>query len=738
MTCPTRSGRKARLQVPVLAFFLLSIVAQVAVQLKAGYQAAYLNDPTHRGRGLSDTVAADAPWEVMRRDVSSLKQSITSNESKLVSSLSPKANAKVALPPRTSTFVDTSNTSRPTAKTNRPIRIIYGIVSHDLDHFERNRRNLIRRTSLSYFVTPANRSLLSDEDYEEQKHWICSLNDLEQHRLEHPEKCRMAYAFVLGANPNGPTMLLDFNESYPIAVSPPPDNATRADISDCVYLNIQENGKYGKSPTWFRYVIDVLDRHGWHDDFQYVWKSDSDNLLYTPNFFRYVDGKLPKRPSRVFGGRPLTYEKCGGDAHDHCSQMVGPLFMAGGGYFLSIDLARFITDSSAFDHEAVKLPHEDMTTGNFVYSHPKKIKIFKEPRKAGVIRKHPVKSNKKYKFWWQKMLRQERNRLLHKFEANDPRHEPRALVVMSMGEDAAHSKLVERFVWSARHQANFKGWIVLFTDARAGRYDNVESADTFIVIQPKPEHYNFQLQHKERIVGRLKTYVLEYVESEDRLDDIQLVYFLDLDVMFGSDIAPLFKGLEARYAIGGALLSDDDEEGTSSSSQIWFFGNNATNIPEGMTILDRDVSQSCLKRYRYWIDQDLEAENDQMALRRVIDGTEAEVLSKIPPCEVVVMGQDEKFILTPGDEEVSRRADDILDAQKNKTKLRNRYPPLLHIRSTGSQALTGNQHKHEIFLRDVLNINSRRKDRLGISRMSTIRLSENDMKEVKNAAVIPL
>jgi hypothetical protein len=306
-------------------------------------------------------------------------------------------------------------------KRKRVTRAFFGIMTYDSKD-EQKRRDLIRKTFLSYFVDHImNRTLVSEEEYNEKKHWICSLNDLDLGRLKYPEKCRMAYAFVMGAgNPDGPTMLLNFNESYPLSL-PPPKNETkshRKDATDSVYLNIQENGKFGKSPTWFRYAIEVLERHGWMKDWDYIFKSDTDNLIYTPNFFRFMDRLPQKRAVRVFGGRPLDYEGCGGDSHDHCKQMVGPVFMAGGCYFLSLDLAKFISDETTFNHTAVKLPHEDMTTGNFVFSHPKNIKMVKEPRSKGVIRTHPVKTDRKFNSRWNKMLSEENDRLTSSKKAN--------------------------------------------------------------------------------------------------------------------------------------------------------------------------------------------------------------------------------------------------------------------------------------------------------------------------------
>lgn len=294
----------------------------------------------------------------------------------------------------------------------RKTRMIYGIMTYDSES-ERQRRGLIRKTFLSYFQNLDILMNVTEEEYSKKKDWICSLNDLDHGRLEHPDNCRMAYTFVQGANPNGTNMLLTFNETYPLSL-PPPKAGTEEeekDLSDMIFLNIKENGKFGKTPTWFRYAIDVLERHGWIEDWDYIFKSDTDNLLYTPNFFRYVDRKLPRRKAQlVYGGLPLDYKKCGGDKHDDCKDMKGPYFMQGGCYFLSTELTRFIVNETAFDHQAVKLPHEDMTTGNFVYSHPGKIKVMGIPRKGETIRNHPLKKEKQFQFRWAKMLREERAR----------------------------------------------------------------------------------------------------------------------------------------------------------------------------------------------------------------------------------------------------------------------------------------------------------------------------------------
>ncbi len=49
---------------------------------------------------------------------------------------------------------------------------------------------------------------------------IFSLHHLETQQVR-PEDCHVAYAFFVGANPNGPTELVDPNASFPMLVDRP-------------------------------------------------------------------------------------------------------------------------------------------------------------------------------------------------------------------------------------------------------------------------------------------------------------------------------------------------------------------------------------------------------------------------------------------------------------------------------------------------------------------------------------
>jgi hypothetical protein len=178
---------------------------------------------------------------------------------------------------------------------------------------------------------------------------------------------------------------------------------------------------------------------------------------------------------------------------------------------------------------------------------------------------------------------------------NDDQH--RAIFIISMGTAASKTKLVERFVYTARTKGQYKGWIVLLTDAPSKRYETLQdwnydhdddnsnkktNADTindstdsdktgsgddrFVIIHPKSEHYNSRFKRKDMTIKRFKTYVLDYInmleEGEDDEQEnvkrhiqegfrnVRLIYYLDVDIVFADSLSTVFHGLESTYGIG--------------------------------------------------------------------------------------------------------------------------------------------------------------------------------------------
>ncbi|KAL3937075.1 MAG: hypothetical protein SGARI_002290 [Bacillariaceae sp.] len=143
-----------------------------------------------------------------------------------------------------------------------------------------------------------------------------------------------------------------------------------------------------------------------------------------------------------------------------------------------------------------------------------------------------------------------------------------------MGQEAAKTNLVERFVYSARELGAFSGYIILLTDAPEGRYDNIFQGanvvdnSSFIVMRPQAAHYRTDFKQKDMVFKRFKTYVPEYVAAEPRLQNVQLVYYLDVDIVVTKPMSTFFHGLEQKYQIGH-VHEEASITNENSTSTIW-------------------------------------------------------------------------------------------------------------------------------------------------------------------------
>jgi hypothetical protein len=262
-------------------------------------------------------------------------------------------------------------------------RLLLGITTMDT-RLEADRRALIRKTYLKYF------------EGSRTPHRICSLLDLLNGSLSINDsvQCQMAYTFVVGANPSGPKELVEVNTSYPITTAKGDlDNGLEAE-NDVVYLNIQENGKEGKSQTWFKYATTVLDQQY----FDYIGKTDTDTIIYPGLFLENTIDKLKTFPNniRVYGGDPFVKESPIDEL------VVGPAYMQGRLYWISPDLARYIT-SSKCNRSTLAVYSEDKSVGNFVNSHTlpiQRVRIHKDSLQF----EHPVKDLADYRRKWERFL----------------------------------------------------------------------------------------------------------------------------------------------------------------------------------------------------------------------------------------------------------------------------------------------------------------------------------------------
>jgi hypothetical protein len=204
----------------------------------------------------------------------------------------------------TSTTISTTHEAPATIPTSRPPRLLLGIFTME-SPVERKRRDMIRRTYLQAFagtVTP-NR--------------ICSIPQLQllqsmepkvsMYKEMHTLSCQLVYTFVVGGNndPNGPTEWIPQDDTSTTAAADEtvlarsPKHLPDHGEGDIVYLNIRENGKEGKSQTFFHYALSARSTLNTSYYFDYLAKTDSDTLLFPEILLDHLLPRLPFFPHNM-------------------------------------------------------------------------------------------------------------------------------------------------------------------------------------------------------------------------------------------------------------------------------------------------------------------------------------------------------------------------------------------------------------------------------------------------------
>jgi hypothetical protein len=278
----------------------------------------------------------------------------------------------------------------------------------------------------------------------------------------------------------------------------------------------------------------------------------------------------------------------------------------------------------------------------------------------------------------------------------------RAIFLISMGRQASESKIVERFLMSARRRGSWQGYVVLLTDAPNDRYTHLEQQDShFIVMHPHPEHFNWETKH-DMPYKRFKTYVLDYVDSDPRLDTVKLVYYLDVDIIVGNTLSTFFEDIEQKYDIHSlskieldANANDKqkpDSTGLKDKSNIYFFQGNfrKTPVQGGQIILERDSAKSCLLWWRSMMDTQTNETKDQPFLKTMLHETHNNTWN----CRMTTM-QQEPHLHFPSKESVKE--------MNYKWRSDRYYHSLIHIKNTGKvRDIPSNAET--IYISDVLHL----------------------------------
>ena len=292
--------------------------------------------------------------------------------------------------------------------------------------------------------------------------------------------------------------------------------------------------------------------------------------------------------------------------------------------------------------------------------------------------------------------------------------------------------------------------------------NNNNDENKFVVFRPDEKRFSKITKHRRFTKARtmnskiFKTYILQYIKKDPRLDQVELVYYLDVDIVFGNSIQPLFEGLERMYRIGAKYQNDDavatSKTKTNTAKIYYFEGNGSQEIQGGQIVLERNSSQPCLDRWRFLMQQNRTARslNDQYSLkimlaeqrsRRglsnstsgggvVVDGGGIDKKKEEQPeCEIVLMKQDKALIQFPELIDIEERANQMIEQQKQQTtndeeggqkqhdsqdQQSQKYPTLLHFRNSANVMKSVEEESLQLYMRDILRFDFDQEDELGI------------------------
>ncbi|KAL7462527.1 hypothetical protein ACHAXS_002909 [Conticribra weissflogii] len=273
-------------------------------------------------------------------------------------------------------------------------------------------------------------------------------------------------------------------------------------------------------------------------------------------------------------------------------------------------------------------------------------------------------------------------------EGNDAVKSKRAIAMISFGESAAKSTLVERAVLSIRRRGKFDGQVVLITDAPEERYNGVFD-ENVIVMQSKDEDMMFgYFQNEAMKYKRFKTLIPKYFDSDSKLDGIQHIYYMDIDMMMAAPFEHLVQGLDEEHGTESVPVDGDD--------MIFMFKDPMSNlfvVNSGFIVMDRKKSNRCLDLWRDEMDANPTFIKDQLSLNELVTKAES---GETSGCQIVAM-QHHDFL-------------DYTENEKRMIKMMDSgdYPVLVHLYNS-CKAEKFSEEKTEVFVNNILMLTEKEK-----------------------------
>jgi len=237
----------------------------------------------------------------------------------------------------------------------------------------------------------------------------------------------------------------------------------------------------------------------------------------------------------------------------------------------------------------------------------------------------------------------------------------RAIMLISFGKSAAEGTLLERCILSIRRRGQFQDAIVVITDAPADRYKGEFDDNVFVVKANEDDILYDHFKATGQKYKRFKTLLIDYfnglVDSEPQLDQIEYLYYMDIDMMMGASFPLLARGLDKIYR-----TEHGDSTGDKVPKVFMFMDPHSGKfaLNSGFIVINRHTSNPCLDSWKKAMDDNPEFQFDQQALNLVVE-------SGGSTCKLI--GMDSTGIVTfpASDRRLKRLMKD------------RRYYPLIHL-----------------------------------------------------------